>query len=209
MFYRTLLILCLTVFVYPLQAAERTLLILGDSLSAAYGIPVRAGWVSLLEQRLQDQGYAFNVINASISGETTVGALTRLDIILDTHQPDLAIVELGGNDGLRGFSFREIEQNLSTIVQRLQAGNSDVLLVPMQLPPNYGQVYNQKFQGVYQRVANQHGITLSRFILDDIALDNKLMQPDGIHPVAKAQPMMLDNIWPSLETLITDELALQ
>ena len=209
MIYRILFVICLTVFVLPLNARERTLLILGDSLSAAYGIPVSDGWVSLLEQRLQQQGYAFNVVNASISGETTVGALTRLDNILDTHQPVLTVVELGGNDGLRGFQFTEIEQNLSVIVDRLKNNNSEVLLVPMQLPPNYGHAYNQKFQQVYVRVAGQYGIPLSRFILEDIALDKQLMQEDGIHPVAKAQPIMLDNIWPSLESLISDELALQ
>lgn len=209
MFYRVLFIICLTVFVLPLHARDRTLLILGDSLSAAYGIPVQEGWVSLLDQRLQQQGYAFNVINASISGETTVGALTRLENIINTHQPSLTVVELGGNDGLRGFQFTEIEQNLSVIISQLQQNNSEILLVPMQLPPNYGQAYNQKFQQVYQRLAEQFDISLSRFILDDIALDNELMQADGIHPVAMAQPVMLENIWPALESLINDELALQ
>ncbi|MEQ8288171.1 MAG: arylesterase [Gammaproteobacteria bacterium] len=209
MFYRLLFVICLTVFVLPLHARERTLLILGDSLSAAYGIPVSDGWVSLLEQRLQQQGYAFNVVNASISGETTIGVLTRLENILDTHKPVLTVVELGGNDGLRGFQFAEIEQNLSVIVNRLKNNNSEVLLVPMQLPPNYGQAYNQKFQQVYVRIADQYDVPLSRFILEDIALDKELMQEDGIHPVARAQPAMLDNIWPSLESLITDELALQ
>ena len=209
MFYRTLFVICLTVFVLPLHARDKTLLILGDSLSAAYGIPVQSGWVALLEQRLAAQGYAFNVVNASVSGETTLGALTRLDTLLANHQPDYSVVELGGNDGLRGLPFAEIEQNLATIVARINRHGSEVLLVPMQLPPNYGQVYNQKFRQVYQRVAEQYEVPLSTFILEDIAINRDLMQSDGIHPVASAQPLMLENIWPSLEQLINGKLALQ
>lgn len=209
MFYRTLFVICLTVFVLPLHARDKTLLILGDSLSAAYGIPVQSGWVALLEQRLAAQGYAFNVVNASVSGETTLGALTRLDTLLANHQPDYSVVELGGNDGLRGLPFAEIEQNLATIVVRINRHGSEVLLVPMQLPPNYGQVYNQKFRQVYQRVAEQYEVPLSTFILEDIAINRDLMQSDGIHPVASAQPLMLENIWPSLEQLINGKLALQ
>lgn len=209
MFYRALFILCLTFLALPSQARDNTLLILGDSLSAAYGIPVKSGWVALLEQRLAKQDYAVNVVNASISGETTRGAMTRLDTLLQNHQPDFVIVELGGNDGLRGFPFTEIEQNLTVIVRKLTQTGSRVLLVPMQLPPNYGQVYNQKFRAVYRRVADDFDIPLSTFILEDIAINRELMQADGIHPVASAQPLMLDNLWPSVELLINGRLALQ
>ncbi len=209
MFFRILLILFSCLFVLPLHAKDKTLLILGDSLSAAYGIPLESGWVSLLEQRLVDQGYAFNVINASISGETTLGARTRLTTILKSNPPDLAIVELGGNDGLRGFPFTEIEQNLSAIVQKLSQRDCLVLLVPIQLPPNYGQAYNQKFRGIYDRIATQYDIQLSEFILKDIAINKDLMQADGIHPVEEAQTMMLENIWPDLQQLIQNKLALQ
>lgn len=209
MFYRALFIFCLTFLALPSQARDNTLLILGDSLSAAYGIPVKSGWVALLEQRLAKQDYAVNVVNASISGETTRGAMTRLDTLLQNHQPDFAIVELGGNDGLRGFPFTEIEQNLTVIVRKMMQTGSEVLLVPMQLPPNYGQVYNQKFRAVYRRVADDFDIPLSTFILEDIAINRELMQADGIHPVASAQPLMLDNLWPSVELLINGRLALQ
>ncbi len=209
MFFRTLVLIFSCLFVLPLHAKDKTLLILGDSLSAAYGIPLESGWVSLLEQRLIDQGYAFTVVNASISGETTLGARTRLTAILDSDSPELAIVELGGNDGLRGFPFEEIEQNLSAIVQELSQRDCLVLLVPIQLPPNYGQAYNQKFRGIYDRIAQQYDIQLSEFILKDIAINKDLMQPDGIHPVEEAQAMMLENIWPDLKRLIQTKLALQ
>ncbi len=209
MFFRTLVILFSCLFVLPLHAKDKTLLILGDSLSAAYGIPLESGWVSLLEQRLRDQGYAFTVVNASISGETTLGARTRLTAILESDTPELAIVELGGNDGLRGFPFEEIEQNLSAIVKKLRQRDCLVLLVPIQLPPNYGQAYNQKFRGIYDRIAQHYKIQLSEFILKDIAINEDLMQPDGIHPVEEAQAMMLENICPDLQRLIQTELASQ
>ena len=201
MYYRTLIfVICL--FSFPVNAQEKTILILGDSLSAAYGIPVEDGWVSLLEQRLVRQNLEHKVVNASISGETTLGVKTRLEKLLKEYSPKLVIIELGANDGLRGFPLSEIEQNLSGIVNDIKQTNAAVLLVPMQLPPNYGAAYNQRFMSIYESVSEKQEVSLSTFILNDIAQHPNLMQADGLHPVKEAQAMMLDNLWPSLEALI-------
>ena len=201
MYYRTLIfVFCL--FSFPVHAQEKTILILGDSLSAAYGIPVEDGWVSLLEQRLVRQNLEHKVVNASISGETTLGVKTRLEKLLKEYSPKLIIIELGANDGLRGFPLSEIEQNLSDIVNDIKHTNAAVLLVPMQLPPNYGAAYNKRFMSIYESVSEKQEVSLSTFILKDIAQHPNLMQADGLHPVKEAQAMMLDNLWPSLETLI-------
>ncbi len=201
MYYRTLIFfICL--FSFPVNAQEKTILILGDSLSAAYGIPVEDGWVSLLEQRLVRQNLEHKVVNASISGETTLGVKTRLEKLLKEYSPKLVIIELGANDGLRGFPLSEIEQNLSGIVNDIKQTNAAVLLVPMQLPPNYGAAYNQRFMSIYESVSEKQEVSLSTFILNDIAQHPNLMQADGLHPVKEAQAMMLDNLWPSLEALI-------
>lgn len=194
-------------FVSPVSAQAKTLLILGDSLSAAYGIPVEKGWVSLLEQRLVRQGYYYKVVNASISGETTLGANSRLGELLKNNQPDIVIIELGGNDGLRGFALSEIEQNLISLVQKIKQHGSEVLIIPMQLPPNYGEAYNRRFRSIYKRVAKEMNASLSRFILEDIAQHSELMQADGIHPVELAQTTMLDNIWPDLQSILKKEVA--
>jgi len=201
MYYRTLFFV-IYLLSFPVHAQEKTILILGDSLSAAYGIPVEDGWVSLLEQRLVRQNIEHKVVNASISGETTLGVKTRLDKLLHKFSPELVIIELGANDGLRGFALSEIEQNLSGIVSVIKQINADVLLVPMQLPPNYGAAYNQRFMSIYKSVSEKQKVNLSPFILKDIAQHSELMQADGLHPVQEAQAMMLDNLWPSLEPLI-------
>lgn len=180
------------------KAEENRILILGDSLSAAYGIRLEQGWVALLETRLADQGYRYRVTNASVSGDTSRGALTRLDGLLQAGPPRIAIVELGGNDGLRGIPVEELRDNLDQIVARLLRAGSRVLLIPMQLPPNYGPVYMEKFKGAYRDVAAAHGITIGDFILDDIALRPELMQEDGIHPRAEAGPLIMERIWRSL-----------
>ena len=142
------------------------------------------------------------VVNASISGETTLGVKTRLEKLLKEYSPKLVIIELGANDGLRGFPLSEIEQNLSGIVNDIKQTNAAVLLVPMQLPPNYGAAYNQRFMSIYESVSEKQEVSLSTFILNDIAQHPNLMQADGLHPVKEAQAMMLDNLWPSLEALI-------
>tara|TARA_R110002073_G_scaffold44819_10_gene124234 strand:- start:14405 stop:15022 length:618 start_codon:yes stop_codon:yes gene_type:complete len=201
MYYRILFFI-IYLLSFPVHAQGKAILILGDSLSAAYGIPVEDGWVSLLEQRLVRQHWEHKVVNASISGETTLGVKTRLDKLLTEYKPELVIIELGANDGLRGFALSEIEQNLSDIVNEIKETNANVLLVPMQLPPNYGAAYNQRFMSIYKSVSEEQGINLSAFILKDIAQHPDLMQADGLHPVKEAQAMMLDNLWPSLESLI-------
>ena len=201
MYYR-ILFFVIYLLSFPVHAQEKTILVLGDSLSAAYGIPVEDGWVSLLEQRIVRQDLEYKVVNASISGETTLGVKTRLDKLLNEYSPELVIIELGANDGLRGFALSEIEQNLSDIVNAVKQINVAVLLVPMQLPPNYGAAYNQRFMSIYKSVSEKQDINLSPFILKDIAQHPDLMQADGLHPVKEAQVMMLDNLWPSLEPLI-------
>lgn len=197
------ILLCLTVT--SATAAERTLLILGDSLSAAYGIDVDQGWVSLLHERLQEQGYNYRVINASISGDTTRGAMTRLEQVLNRTPPDIAVIELGGNDGLRGLSLQEMQRNLTDIIHKFKRAGSRVLLVPMQLPPNYGPAYIERFRNIYRQLAEEDHVILGRFILKGIADNPRLMQDDGIHPRAEAQELMLDNIWPQLESMLSME----
>ncbi len=188
----------------PLSApgTEKTLLILGDSLSAAYGIDAQAGWVSLLRERLARAGYRYQVINASISGDTTHGANTRLDAILKQMTPDITIVELGGNDGLRGIPLEEIRANLSAIIDKISAVGSRIVLVEMLLPPNYGNAYIERFVSIYKRLGLRDNVRLTRFILDNIADNPDLMQDDGIHPTTEAQEMMLDIIWPDLYPLL-------
>ena len=201
MYYR-ILIFVIYLFSFPVHAQGKTILILGDSISASYGIPVEDGWVSLLEQRLVRQNMKYKVVNASISGETTLGVKTRLDKLLNEYSSEIVVIELGGNDGLRGFPLSEIEQNLSDIVNTIKKNGVTVLLVPMQLPPNYGAAYNQRFMSIYKSVSEKQNINMSTFILNDIAQHSELMQADGLHPTKEAQAMMLDNLWPSLELLI-------
>jgi len=192
--------LCFTAL--QVNAADKTLLVLGDSLSAGHGIDVKKGWVSLLNKRLESQGYNYRVINASISGDTTRGARERLAQELQKYHPDVGIVELGGNDGLRGLSLQEMHANLAAILDAFTRAGSRVLLLPIQLPPNYGPVYNEKFRKIYRQLAARDNVVLGRFILDGIATHPDLMQSDGIHPREKAQKMMLDNVWPQLQPLL-------
>jgi len=194
--YFLVFIFCLS---FSAEAQDKTLLILGDSISAGYGLSPDQGWVHLLQKRLRHLGYRYTVINASISGDTTRGARVRLGNILSLHQPDVSIIELGGNDGLRGLSLEEISVNLEMIINNLVEINSCVLLVPMRLPPNYGQVYNDRFAAVFNELADKQDIVLTEFILQDIADKPDLMQSDGIHPLAEAQELMLDLIWLSLQ----------
>ncbi|MCZ6803168.1 MAG: arylesterase [Proteobacteria bacterium] len=153
-------------------------------------------------QRIIRQSLGYKVVNASISGETTLGVKTRLNKLLNDNQPELVIVELGGNDGLRGFALTEIEKNLLDIVKMIKLSGIEILLVPIQLPPNYGAAYNQRFMSIYNVVSDTMEVDLSEFILHNIAQRPELMQTDGIHPVQTAQSIMLDNIWPSLQPLL-------
>jgi acyl-CoA thioesterase-1 len=186
----------------PVFAGNKTLLILGDSLSASYGISLQQGWVALLEQRLAATGHDYTVVNASISGETTAGAKVRMNDLLQSVKPAVTVVELGGNDGLRGLSPEEMLANLAEITSALRQAGSEVLLIPIHLPPNYGKVYNDKIRSSYDQIAEQDGVYLGRFILEGIGDNPDLMQSDGIHPVAEAQAMMLENVWPDLEPLL-------
>lgn len=203
MIYR--LILIFLFFVSPVTLQAETILILGDSISAAYGIPVEKGWVSLLKQRLQEQHSEYKVINASIVGETTFGGVIRLPKLLKEHRPDIVVIELGGNDGLMGADLDDIANNLSSMVAMVNESNSDVLLIPMKMPPNYGQKYTEAFASVYKQIAERKHCALATFIYKDIAGVPGLMMPDGIHAVEAAHPIMLDNIWPSLLVLIEKE----
>lgn len=199
---KRLLIVLLACYFLSAHAADKSMLVLGDSLSAGHGISIERGWVQLLQQRLDAQGYSYRVINASIGGDTTRGAYARLETLLVEAQPDITVIELGGNDGLRGLALDEIFANLAAIIERLIEIDARVLLIPMQLPPNYGEIYNSGFQKVYQKLADSYDIVLSRFILAGIAEQARLMQSDGIHPKADAQLMMLDNVWPNLKLLL-------
>ncbi len=200
---RATVFLIVTVFAVPLYASQGTVLVLGDSLSAAYGVQVEKAWVSLLRQRLSDVLPAsWQVVNASISGETTDGGLRRLPELLTRHAPDVVIIELGGNDGLRGFSPSIIESNLSRLIALSQDAGARPLLVGIRIPPNYGPRYTSVFADIYPTLAARYQVPLVPFFLDGIYNQDGMMQRDGIHPTAEAQPRLLDNVWPHLETLL-------
>ncbi|HLD67438.1 MAG TPA: arylesterase [Pseudomonas sp.] len=185
-------------------AAAGTVLVVGDSISAALGLETRQGWVSLLQQRLETGGFAHKVINASISGDTSSGGLARLPALLAAHRPSLVIVELGGNDGLRGQSPAQLQQNLAAMVERSQAVGAKVLILGMKLPPNYGQRYTSAFAAVFPRVANDYKTSLVPFFLEGVGGVPGMMQPDGIHPAVAAQPRLLENVWPALQPLLVE-----
>ena len=183
-------------------ASDHTILVLGDSLSAALGIRPEQGWVALLAQRLRAQGYGYQIVNASVSGETTSGGLERLPRALQLHQPGTVILELGANDGLRGLPVSETRENLVRIVRLSQAAGAQVLLVGMRIPPNYGPRYTEQFARVFPELANQYHLPLVPFLLEKVALDPRRMQPDGMHPNALGEPPVLDTLWPYLKPLL-------
>lgn len=199
---RTILLALTLLLVAGGAHASPTVLVLGDSLSAGHGVPDGQGWVALLQERLRDHTPSYRVINASIGGDTTASALARLPMALDRHRPDIVLVQLGGNDGLRGLSLEAMAENLGAIVQRSRAAGAQVLLVGVRLPPNYGPVYVQRFRDVYRQVAERHDVPMVSEILAGVAEDPALMQEDGIHPRAAAQARMLDNVWPRLEAML-------
>ena len=182
--------------------AQRTIVVLGDSLSAGYGIKVEQGWVRLLEQRLASEGYGYRVVNASVSGETTQGGLARLPRALETHKPAIVIVELGGNDGLRGLQLAASRDNLSRIIEKARTAKAQVLLVGMMIPPNYGPRYGEDFRKMFSDLAGKYSLAFVPFLLDQIALNPELMQADGIHPNSAGQPQILKNLWPQLKPLL-------
>lgn len=186
-------------------ARPAKVLVLGDSLSAEYGLPRGTGWVALLEQRLAQEKMAASVVNASVSGETTSGGRSRLPALLREHQPSVVVIELGGNDALRGFSLAHTEDNLTQMVQAAQQSGAKVLLVGMQVPPNYGRDYGQRFAELFAKVAKAQKVALVPFFLAGVAdgpNPTRLFQPDRIHPSAEAHPKMLDNVWPALRKLL-------
>jgi acyl-CoA thioesterase-1 len=200
---RSLLLFLLLVVVPALPAgATQTILVFGDSISAGYGLQQGEGWVALLEQRIQLDKLDYQVVNASISGETTLGGLNRIPAALTEHQPAVVIVALGGNDGLRGNPLEEIRRNLIGIVAACRAAGAKVVVAGMRVPPNYGPVYTRRFQGLFAEVARQQNASLVPFMLQGFADDRTMFQADGIHPAASAQPRILANIYYRVRPLL-------
>ena len=193
-------LLLISLSMLPMLVSAKTILILGDSISAGYGIDPKQGWVQLLQKRL-DQQYPkqHKVVNASVSGETTSGALARLPKLLQTHRPDLVVIELGGNDGLRGQPPAQIQKNLAQLIQKSQQAKSKVILFGMKIPPNYGKAYSQAFENNYQVLSQQYKVKLLPFFMQGVAGHKNLMQQDQIHPNAKAQPILLNNAYPLIK----------
>ena len=185
------------------QSTARPLLVLGDSLSAAYGIPVESGWVNLLGERMAKQSPSRNVINASISGETSSGGLARLDALLAEHKPALVLVELGANDALRGLPISEPTRNLGTIIEHSRKAGAKVLLIGIEIPLNYGPQYRDLLRAMYRGLATEFNVPLVPFLLDGVALDQSLMQADGLHPTSAAQPQVLETVWNVLAPMLT------
>jgi acyl-CoA thioesterase-1 len=184
------------------RAEAPLILVFGDSISAGYGLPLEQGWVELLKTRLKSQGYGYQVVNASVSGETTAGGLARLPRALDLHHPSIVILELGGNDGLRGLPIAQMRANMWQMVNLSTTAGAKVLLLGMRMPPNYGPEYTQQFAMVFSDLAAEKKTALVPFLLTNIALSPALLQADDIHPNAEGQPILLDNVWPGLKPLL-------
>ena len=191
-----------------LAANSPTVLVFGDSLSAGYGIDVDQSWVALLQSRLSSQGYEHRVINASISGETTEGGKTRIGPALARFEPSLIILELGGNDGLRGFPPEIMKGNLAEIITSARADGAEVVLLGIRIPTNYGPRYTQAFESVYRELADELGVLWIEFFMEGVALNEELMQDDGIHPNAEAQEILLDNAWPIIREALSSQMDL-
>ncbi|MEX1237318.1 MAG: arylesterase, partial [Pseudomonadales bacterium] len=204
--------LVLTLLASPFAyTSENTLLVFGDSVSAAYGMEPEQGWVHLLTERLEQEFPHYRVVNASVSGETTGGGTVRLPKTLEIHQPDVVVIELGGNDGLRGYPIDKIRDNLASMTRMSLESGADVLLVGMVLPPNYGQRYTQAFESAFKEVASTWEVDFLPFLLEGIATSQSMLQRDGIHPKPEAQPLMVEQIWPKLRPLLaaSKEIKLQ
>ena len=189
----------------PLTAAAAdapVLLVLGDSISAAYGLPPGSGWTDLLQARLKQRGLAWRVVNASISGDTTAGGRSRLPALLARHKPSLVVIELGGNDGLRGGSIASTRENLLAMTTAAKAAGAKPMIVGMKLPPNYGPAYTRQFEAVFTEVAKAQAVPLVPFFFDGFAEDPAAFQPDRIHPTEATQQKLLDNVWPTLERML-------
>ncbi|MCW8902843.1 arylesterase [Sedimenticola sp.] len=201
------LFLLLMFVISNVPAAEPVILVLGDSLSAAYGIERSRGWVALLQDRLQKAGYPHRVVNASISGDTSAGGLSRLPQALEQFQPDILIIELGGNDGLRGLGNDQTRDHLDQMITLARAAHSRPLLLGMMLPPNFGKAFTEKFLQIYRDLAEQRRVPLVPFFLEGVADRPDWMQGDGIHPNAAGQPLMLEHVWAQLQPLLDEEMA--
>ncbi|WP_275709779.1 arylesterase [Marinobacter iranensis] len=200
---RSIVFLALICVGVQAHASQNTLMIVGDSLSSAHGVQTEDAWVTLLKDRLEEEGLnQWQVVNASIGGETTDGGLRRLPKLLDENEPEVVIIELGGNDGLRGFPPNVIRQNLSSMIEKVNEAGAKALLVGMQIPPNYGQRYTRAFADIYPELAEKHETELVPFFLDGIYDQEGMMQDDDIHPTAEAQGQLLDNVWPVLEPML-------
>ena len=183
-------------------APQRSILVFGDSLSAAYGMAQARGWVALLAERVKREQPDYSVVNASISGETSSGGVSRLPKALEQHRPAIVVIELGGNDGLRGLPLAQLRQNLATMIEQAQKSGARVLLVGMKMPPNYGPDYTQAFESTYGELAKRYKTALVPFLLEDIAEKPELFQPDRIHPTEAAQPLMMERVWKALQPLM-------
>jgi acyl-CoA thioesterase-1 len=199
MFVRWLIVLLLGA---PSLAAAATIMVFGDSLSSAYGLQRDQGWTTLLQQRLTEKKLDYRIANASISGETTFGGRNRIDAALKTHRPSIVIIALGGNDGLRGLGIDAMRANLEALVRASRKSGARVLLVGMHMPPNFGLAYTEKFQQTFRAVAARERVPLVPFLLEGFAERQDLFQPDGIHPAAPAQVLVLENVWKGLQPLL-------
>lgn len=189
-------------------SAGGIILVVGDSLSSGYGLPdEQHTWVALLERRLAELGYEGEVINASISGDTTAGGLSRLPGLLETHDPEIVILELGGNDGLRGLPVAAMRSNLEQMIRLAKDSGADVLLTGIRMPPNYGPAYTEAFERVYPELAAAHDVPLVSFLLEGVALDRSLMQADGVHPNTEGHAAMFANVWQVLEGMLAPEVT--
>jgi len=195
----TAALLCSVAFAQP---ASPVILIVGDSISAAYGLAPGTGWATLLQNRLAAEHFPHRVVNASISGDTTAGGRARLAALLAQHRPAVTVIELGGNDGLRGGSLDAMRENLDAMVVAAQKAGSHVLILGMRVPPNYGPAYVQRFAGIFGEVAKAHNAAVVPFMFEGFGEDNGMFQPDGVHPIAAAQGKLLDNAWPALKPLL-------
>lgn len=186
------------------MANEQKILVMGDSISAAYGMSLEQGWVAQLDAALKKQLPQASVVNASISGETSAGGLRRLPALLQEHAPGVVIIQLGANDGLRGYPLPALQQNLTQMVELSQQAGATVILLPMEIPPNYGPRYTSGFRETYREVADKTGSVLAPFLLDGVATDPRYVQADGLHPTVEAQPLMLANVLPTVSRVLAD-----
>jgi len=199
------LYLLLIIVLFSSATFAKTIVVLGDSLSAGYGMPIEKGWVNLLQQTLREQNSSYTLINKSISGDTTAGGLARIDAALEQYKPDIVMLELGANDGLRGMPPRLIKKNLRELVRRIRLTGARVLLLSMRIPANYGKRYTDMFYRNYPDLADEMNLAIVPFILQDIALVKEMMQQDLLHPSEKAQPIIADKVWLHLEPLLAAE----